>query len=125
MAGSRKIEVQLVGDAGDLERSLAGALASLKAFGDNATKSGKDTDVFKKSAKDAEKGLIDFDKAAKTVNKTMSGGPFGLFDAIGNVGYGLLKLGGFAQKGDKALGDLATSASGGEGAMASLGQSLS
>lgn len=33
---SRKIEVQLVGDASDLERSLAGALAALKTFGAGA-----------------------------------------------------------------------------------------
>jgi hypothetical protein len=122
---SRKIEVILAGDAGDLERSLVGALAGLKAFGDGAQKSGKNTDVFRASTSDAERGLYDFDKAASKVNKTMSGGPLGLFDAIGNVGYGLLKLGGFAQKGEAALGDLATSASDGEGAMAGLGSALS
>ncbi len=73
---------------------------------------------------DAEKGLIDFDRAAQKVNKTMSGGPFGLFDTIGNVGYALLQMGGFAQQGEKSLGNLFTTASDGEGIMATLGSTL-
>ena len=121
MAASRKIEVQLVGDAGDLERSLVGALAGLKAFGDGAQKSGKNTDVFRKSTSDAERGLYDFDKAASKVNKTMSGGPFNLFDAVGNVGYGLLKLGGFAQNAGASFGDLFKGLSTGEAGLTGLG----
>ncbi len=73
---------------------------------------------------DAEKGLIDFDRAAQKVNRTMSGGPFGLFDTIGNVGYALLQMGGFAQQGEKSLGSLFTTASDGEGIMAGLGTTL-
>ncbi len=76
------------------------------------------------SWKEAENGLIDFDRAAQKVNRTMSGGPFGLFDAIGNVGYALLKMGGFAQDGEKSLGALFTTASDGEGIMAGLGSAL-
>ncbi len=77
-----------------------------------------------KSWKDADTGLIEFDKAAKKVNKTMSGGPFGLFDTIGNVGYALLKMGGFAQDAEKNLGTMFTTASDGEGIMATLGTTL-
>lgn len=121
---SRRISVELVGDAGDLERSLAGALASLKAFGDGANKSGNKASLFSKSTRDAERGLYDFDKAASQVNKTMSGGPFGLFDALGNVGYAILKLGGFAQDAEAGLGDLAKGGSTAEGAMAGLGSAL-
>ncbi len=73
---------------------------------------------------DADRGLIDFDRAAQKVNKTMSGGPFGLFDTIGNVGYALLQMGGFAQQGEKSLGNLFTTASDGEGIMAGLGSTL-
>ncbi len=73
---------------------------------------------------DADRGLIDFDRAAQKVNKTMSGGPFGLFDTIGNVGYALLKMGGFAQDAEKSLGSVFTTASDGEGIMAGLGSTL-
>jgi hypothetical protein len=124
VAASRKIEVQLVGDAGDLERSLAGALASLKTFGDGAQKSGSKTSLFSKSTKDAERGLYDFDKAASKVNKTMSGGPFNLFDAIGNVGYGLLRLGGFAQNAGASFGDLFKGLSTGEAGLTGIGSAI-
>ncbi len=77
-----------------------------------------------KSWEDADKGMIDFDRAAQKVNRTMSGGPFGLFDTIGNVGYALLQMGGFAQQGEKSLGNLFTTASDGEGIMAGLGSTL-
>ncbi len=77
-----------------------------------------------KSWDGADDGLLDFDRAAKKVNKTMSGGPFNLFDTIGNVGYALLRMGGFAQDGEKALGDMFTTASDGEGIMAGLGKTL-
>lgn len=124
MSASRKIEVQLVGDAGDLERSLAGALASLKTFGDGAEKSGSKTSFFSKSAKDGERALYDFDKAASKVNKTMSGGPLGLFDAIGNVGYAILKFGSYAQRGGDELGMLGARAGASLAPLSGLGTTL-
>src|SRR5437868_10451589 len=77
-----------------------------------------------KSWEGADKGLIDFGRSADKVNKTMSGGPFGLFDTIGNVGSALLQLGGFAQTGTNELGKLSTAAGDGEGVMASFGSAL-
>lgn len=122
---SRKIEVQLVGDASDLERSLAGALAALKAFGDGADKTGAKTSVFSRATKDGERGLINFDRAAAKVNKTMSGGPLNMFDAVGNVGYAILKMGGIAERGTASLGRLFSVSEGGEGVLASLGSTIS
>ncbi len=78
-----------------------------------------------RSWKDADKGLIDFDKAARDVNKTMSGGPFNLFDSLGNVGYGLLKLGGFAQSATQGLADFANVGGDAEKSMTGLSSVLS
>lgn len=77
-----------------------------------------------KSWGDADNGLIDFDRAAQKVNKTMSGGPFGLFDSIGNVGYALLKMGGFAQDATDNLGKFASEGEQAGGTMATFGSTI-
>jgi hypothetical protein len=106
---------------GESSLSLGSASKDFKRVGSDASSAARDT---KRAWRDAETGLLDLDRAAKKVNKTMSGGPFGLFDALGNVGYATLKMGSAVQKATSDLGQMVSAGGSAGGVMGTLGSAL-
>src|SRR5947209_7443721 len=91
-------------DLSDFDRGMAEAALTMRAtaremsssgssISRDAEKAGRDV---RKGMKEGEKGLLDFDRAAKAV-AGISGGPFGLFGAMGNLLSLPLRLGGLFQ----------------------------
>lgn len=80
-------------DLSDFDRGMAEAATTMKATAATMKTSGNgmaaDTErVAKKMKKawyDSERGLINFDRTAKKVRSTLSGGPFGLLGAFGKL----------------------------------------
>src|SRR6185503_1105489 len=96
-----ELVVKIQADISDLSAKLGIAAAETKAFADETTKS---SSKMKNAWRDAETGLINYDRAQRNVRSGLNNGPLGLVGALGDAVAGVLKLSDAVQNGAVDLG---------------------
>lgn len=117
-----ELVVKIQADISNLTRKLTEGAAEVKAFGAETERS---SSKMKNAWRDAETGLLNFDRAQKNVRSGFNNGPLGLVGAIGDGIAAILKFSNFMQRGVYDLGQWVQGLDQGGMAMTQFGGAIS